>query len=144
MNQFKCPKCHIISDEFAINDDEEERLNYEKNYDLKVEEFKKIVEEHNKNTKEEYYDEVKVIYTLGIFPHTEKIKKSMYNPRWKLYNINGRATNGRSGIYCGITTASSYEIILNNAFPIEKKYEIMKYDKYKFIECKICGFKQYI
>lgn len=144
MNKFKCPKCHVISDKFNVNNNEQEKLNDEKNYNEKVEKFKKIIEEHNNNITEECYEEeIVTTYTLGLFPHNEKIKKRKEFYTWKLYNLEGREVDGRTALFCGITDYPKLCILLDMAHPLNKNYEVIKYDKYKFIECANCGFKQY-
>ncbi len=136
---FECPRCYVTSNDFIINDGEEERIKDETNYNQKVEEFKKIIEEHNNSLKDEYYEEYKNEYFLGIFPHITKVKKLKCKPTWfldtKYYNSTIRKLT-ESYIY---ESSSSWVTI-----PLSTEYIVKKYELYKYIECKTCGYKHYI
>jgi len=141
MNKFKCPECHIISDEFIISkNDEEERLKCEEKYNDKIEEFKKIIETHNKNIIDEYEEEISIEYYLGFIPHEIKTKKLKHKNTWNLDTVRG-VIDGRTVIS---TFIYKYAPLSYINYPINKEYITKKYDRYNYIKCKICGYKQYI
>lgn len=145
MKIFKCPKCHVIEDGFIIHDCEEEKNKVEFNYDKKVKEFEEIIKNHNDNLKDEYYEEENTVYILGIFlPRVKKTKHLKLKNVWRLYTTSSELLEGRTGIFTGISDAQKFEIYLGTHYPVNKEYQIVKYDKYSYIECSICKFKQYV
>lgn len=127
MKQFTCPNCKLLTTEFHIYEDNEEKERLEENYNKKYEEFKKIVEDHNKEGKT-YEEEI-----------TKKLRKQL---EWRLYyNIEGRTVDGRTYILCGIEELHTFNYVY---LPVNSNLKAYKYDRYKYIQCDTCEYKYYI